>query len=91
MKDCEDRASKGKDISPFHNLDGIVTGRLLCRPGQAKIRTTADNRGKKRYAKQQSRLMCDVRYVYVSLLEGLEPGFDAKYLVYRTILGKIRQ
>jgi hypothetical protein len=26
----------------------------------------------------------------VILLEGLEPGFDAKYLVYRTNLGKIR-
>lgn len=37
-KDCEDRASKGKDISPFHNLGEIVTGRLICRPRQAKMK-----------------------------------------------------
>jgi hypothetical protein len=37
-KDCDDRASKGKDISPFHNQGEIVIGRLFCRPGQAKIK-----------------------------------------------------
>jgi hypothetical protein len=43
-KDGEDRASKGKDVSPisqsFRNLDEIVTGRLFVSLGQEKMKTT---------------------------------------------------
>lgn len=61
LRDCEDRASKGKDISPFHNLDEVVTGRLLCRPGQAKTKTTAVARIDTLNNKVE--LVYDVRYV----------------------------